>query len=804
MPLSTYIQPLVSSDVKIAIVGDFPKKGADKSFTESFFWNLKANLKASGINIDTCLLCSTLDYYPGFVATGHDFDWEDPKAKTAVETLEVQLLDYQPDVIIVLGAFSLRYFKPGCDPMEKERGAPFKWKGFTCVASFHPRDLFAQAHQAVLVQADMTKAARFAKDGWHPPAFNINYLPTFQEAMTLMQKFIDAKAYLATDIETYFDKIVGTKDLTCIGFAYTKKDALVIPYIGKNGQGRYWTKDEEILIRRRVNEVLETCRHVGHNAVHFDHQALIRREGMVSNFVDDTMFGIWSLYPELLKSLGFCSSIYTDLPYWKDELAKSRSGQLPRWKEFEYNGRDCIVTMQVALAIGAEFKEKDPAIRDHYKFNIRVSRAYEYMALQGCHIDTDKLFERVTKVGLEVKEGQARLNERVGHDINVNSYQQVRAHVYGTLGLPEQKTFKKNKDGSREENVTSDYLTMLYLGRLYPQFPELLEIGQLRKKRKKLSFLESLAYDPRDNRCQWNYNVVGTETGRSSGYKPLNLLGIQPQNADREERALFIPPEGYWWCKADLEGADSVTVAACLQSLGEPRLLRDIQAKIKPAQTLALALMLGDKVMSWSAEEIQKELHLLKTPEGKKMYRVAKAVNHGSAYMLSPKGMHTNIFKQSDGDLFIPVNECDASQKLLFKRYNYELYHSQLRKIMNSRPLLRCANGQERYFFGRNDNATLRKMLAYMPQAHTAYVTNRCIERMYYNRENRDGRSLRVKLGNQVHDETDFYIKKGDEDFASELFHSSCHVPLEIWGVPFEIEFEAEYGPHWGEQTITL
>lgn len=804
MPLDTYIQPSIESPVRIAVVADFPKKGATRSITDSFHWNLKANMKSAGVNIDTCLLVSVLDYYPGFVASGHQFNWDSPQAKTAVETMEVALLDYKPDIILVLGAFSLRYFKPFCDPLEKERGAPFLWNSTPCIASYHPREIFQQPQLAVLLQADVSKAARLAKDGWVLPEFNINFLPTFQEAMSQMQRFIDGGAYLATDIETYYDKEVGTKDLTCIGFAYSKKDAIVIPYIGKTGSGKYWTKDEEILIRRKVDEVLTHCRHVGHNAVHFDHQALIRREGVVSNFVDDTMFGIWSLYPEMLKSLAFCSSIYTDLPYWKDELSQARSGRIPRWREFEYNGRDCIVTMQVALAIGAEFRTREPEVRSHYKFNIRVSRAYQYMALQGCHVDVDRLFHRVTEVGLQVKSQQEELNDTIGRDLNVRSWKQVREYLYGDLGIPEQTKAKKNRDGSMEEVVTSDYLTMLYLARLYPQLPQIMLMGVLRKTKKKLSFLESLSYDPADYRCQWNFNVVGTETGRSSGYKPLNLLGVQPQNVDRDERNLFVPPNGYWWCKADLEGADSVTVAACLKSLGEPRLLDDIEAGVKPAQTLALALTLGDEVMSWSADQIKSELGQLKSAEGKKMYRVAKAVNHGSAYMLSAKGMHSNIFKQSDGDLFIPVNKCDYSQQLLFRRYNYELYHAQMGKIMRSRPFLRCANGQERYFFGREDNSTMRKMLAYMPQAHTAFVTNRVIERLYYNKENRSGRDLRVKLANQVHDETDFYIKKGDETFASKLFHSSCHVPLEIWGVPFEIKFEAEYGPNWGEQNKEL
>ena len=815
MPLSTYTFPSNTASPRIAIVTDYPKKGTDKSVSESYFWNLSANLKAARIDIKTCFLGSILDYYPGFAVTGNTekkkgkpwapFNWDKPSVASAVSTLELALDEFQPDVILVLGRLSVNYFKPNPDKTDKERGAPFyDRKHRLCLISYHPMDLFVFHQYTVLAQADYAKAKRLAREKWTPPVYNIKALPTYQEACRMLNKFISHKPYLGTDIETWYDNEVGTKDLTCIGFAYTVKDAIVIPFVGKTGKGRYWPAEQEKVIWSLVAEVLKVCSHVGHNAVHFDFEALIRRNGIVSNFIDDTMFAVWSCYPELLKSLAFASSIFTDNPYWKDELKLARSGKIPFWKEFEYNGRDCIVTLQCAIALGKEMKERGAALRDHYKFNIRVSRAYEYMALNGARVNVDKLHQRTLEIDAKAKQLQEILNDTVGRKINVRSPKQVKELLYNELKLPEKTKQIKQPDGSRKESITADYLTTLYLGKQFPEHPEITMVGLLRKVYKRLSSLQNIKYDS-NRRCQWGFNVVGTETGRSSGYKPLNLLGVQPQNVDRRERDIFVPPEGYHWAKADLEGADSVTVAACLEALGDSKLHDDLKAGLKPAQALGVSLLLGDEVMSWPVERIKEQFHLLKGEAGKKMYATAKAVNHGSAYMLSPGGMHAGIFLKSDGDLYILPKECKRSQDLLFARYDYPAYHKQIGVQMRSNPLLKTSHGQERYFFGREDNATLRKMLAYMPQAHTAYVTNHCIEGMYYDKTNRTPTGgLRVPLCNQVHDETDFFIKHGDEDFAKKLFNSHSQVPLKIWGVPFLIEFEAEYGTDWGSQPHTL
>ena len=92
-------------------------------------------------------------------------------------------------------------------------------------------------------------------------------------------------------------------------------------------------------------------------------------------------------------------------------------------------------------------------------------------------------------------------------------------------------------------------------------------------------------------------------------------------------------------------------------------------------------------------------------------------------------------------------------------------------------------------------------MCSYLPQVHTAYVTNKVIERFYYDeRAKKNGRPM-LKLCNQVHDELCGFIREDEIDEVEALFKEFCYVPLTIWGVDFVIEFEAQVGANWGNMT---
>ena len=227
---------------RIAFIADVPKKGSPFGISESFLYNLSSNARASGVDVNSCLLGSVLQSYPGYVPTGADikkgrtvvkkFDWSDHS--TDVLLLESALADFSPEIIIPLGRLALRYFKRDSGSLDDERGAPFyDHQGRLCLATYHPRDLFMRFELTALAQFDIDKAKRLANEGWAPPSYNINYLPSYPDVITKLNQFLERKPYLSVDIETFYK----TKDpeldgkMTCIGIAYSTKDAIVIPWV---------------------------------------------------------------------------------------------------------------------------------------------------------------------------------------------------------------------------------------------------------------------------------------------------------------------------------------------------------------------------------------------------------------------------------------------------------------------------------------------------------------------------------------------------------------------------------------------
>ena len=61
----------------------------------------------------------------------------------------------------------------------------------------------------------------------------------------------------------------------------------------------------------------------------------------------------------------------------------------------------------------------------------------------------------------------------------------MKEYIYNELGLPKRQKPVKLSDGTTEDRDTSDYLTLIYFARKYPQFPTLTKIAQLRKLEKK-------------------------------------------------------------------------------------------------------------------------------------------------------------------------------------------------------------------------------------------------------------------------------------------------------------------------------
>lgn len=793
-----------SSGKKILLLGDMPyDKYTKQPFSNASYGKLKIICESAGLDIRECYIHNVLDFFPD--NESESFTTELAKARLPSLTAEINAL--APDLVIAFGANVFRTLFGDLNraaddqhsSLEDERGYPrYLTLGShrcLCIPTYHPTELFARHHYSTIASSDIQKGVRLMVKGWSQRDYKICYWPSFEQACAVLDYFYENDIFLSTDTET---RPAGDGKLfvTCIGMAWSETEALVIPF-HREKLGKLWSDEQERVLWRKIAKVMEKRKHLGQNAVHYDYKVLTGY-GIRPNFVDDNMFLAWQCYQEFPKTLAFQCSLYTDLPYHKDMLRDARSGRIDYKMEFYYCGLDCCTTLQCFNAMKEEIATRTKGSYDRYRFNICVSRAFEYASAHGVHFDSALRDKRVAKLTEEAASMENEINKGLGRTFNVRSPKQVKTLLYDEWGLPAKMKITRDKDtGEESESETADYLTMLYLSRAYPNLPLLKLIGRLRKMQKRISSLNAII--PKDGLVYWDFSVVGTKTGRAAGKKPQNGHGCQPQNVDRRDRDLFLAPKGWAFLKADLEGADSWTQAAQLACLGDSRLMQDLLGGMKPAQVLAIARIYGDEMLGKPASELKQYKKVLKSEDGETIYRISKAVSHGSAYMMKEQTMHMNIFKQSDGELFVNPVECKASQQLFFKRYKFPLVHEFMRGVMNTKGFLDYSDGSRQYFFGRKDDSTLREMLAAAPQCHTGRAANSTILGIFHDPDNRlENGHLLMQPINQVHDETDNLFPIDKIEQARELFAKHEATPQTFWGQTFTIPFEKKWGESWG------
>jgi hypothetical protein len=304
----------------------------------------------------------------------------------------------------------------------------------------------------------------------------------------------------------------------------------------------------------------------------------------------------------------------------------------------------------------------------------------------------------------------------------------------------------------------------------------------------------------RHDRVLFTLKATGTVTGRAAGaLPPFHLPGIQPQNINRKDRDLFLPEDGYWFAKADLEGADSWTVAAMLASLGDKTMLHDLETGVKPAQALLVAYYFGGSYMTATSEDIKamlpEALKRVKEEKAKGVtktsYDIMKAVAHGTSYLMGPGVTQNTLFKLSEGELWVERDLIKQTQSRFYIRYRML---SALQAIIGNKKVLVADSGHTRH----TEHLDAPKKMSFFPQANTTYVTNMAIHRLFLT-----GGSI-VRPINQVHDEMDLLIKKDKLEDAKHIIQRAAGTILRVGSVDFRIPFEVNYGANWGECTQCL
>jgi uracil-DNA glycosylase family 4 len=817
---------------RLAIVGEAPGREEEiegKPFVGSSGRLLRAFLGQLGVDASQCFIGNVCQIRPPDNDISR-FDWNSDEIQCGLQSLRHDLAEFNPHCVLLLGATACRAFGDSRS-ITSIRGTIFKSPtfGYKCVAAYHPAAVLRYFGWAPIFKFDLHRAYQqsFFAD-YRPPQRSIIIGPSIDVALSYLDNLITRRDPIAIDIEGYPDEI-GMK---CISLCRAPDDGIVIPFRRKNGSS-YWTLEEECEVWKRLAAVLESpdVPKILQNALYDTFVLAWRHNILVRNVQEDTMMKHWELYCEFDKNLGFISSLYTEEPYYKDEI-----GSQDEHEFWLYCGKDGCVTHESDGVMEKQLVKHKPSF-DHYRFNVQIQRPYLYMELRGCKLNKKWWEEQRDRTWNKIVFQQEVVNMMSGREFNVKSTPQKIAWLYEDLKLPPQMD-RDPATGQMKISTDFEAICRLYM---MTKIPALIEVVKLIKLRTRFSDLHKIQPYV-DGRVRCSYNAVGTDTGRLSSsttpiqgpmlkpelkfvkgkltltYKTIvDDVGTNLQNQTKALREGFEPDnEDFDFFQYDLSGADAWTVAADLASVGYDLMLQHLLHGIKPSKVIVLVL---DGVR-FDPRKYAELKTLTDKVSGKDWrYTCAKRVQHGSNYGMKEELTAQVLLKDSvagwvedflqdkeqkdENFLFLSPKEVKRYQDIYMRLYNVEARRDLITKQLKDHGYIDSASGHRRRFLGIRDRSKpavpdINVALSQAPQGNTTYATNLALHRMFYDLDNRTPRGfMRAEPLIMIHDALAGQAHKSQRSWCEAKFEEWFNNPMIIAGEKILIPAEGGWGPNW-------
>lgn len=827
---------LPSSTHRLAIIGDAPgveESNVGKPFVGSGGRLLKAALGLNNLSIDQCFLGNVCQVRPPDNDIT-EFDFDGPEIQAGLTQLLIDLDTFKPNCLLLLGKAAFRAFRPDlCYEVRKTKANPDgyviplgNWRGsvaystvgqkYKAIATYHPSYVLRAYSDMPYFKWDINRAVKHSRTpevSYLQRAINIR--PSFDEVLRYLSDIEQNERSFSTDIEGYADNV----GVTMLSIAPTPTDCLVIPFWIDGAH--YWTEDEECLIwvliqRLYLNpKIRKKC----HNGFYELFVLAWRHRIAIRNIDEDTMLKMFELYPELDKSLGVCVSFFTEEPYYKDDRKSTNTTT-----RLVYNGKDSCCTEEIERPMEVALQKQSRSY-EHYRFNIRLLPAFHYMHLRGCRFDMARAMEHRKKAEDELTPLLAELEAKCGQPINPKSTDDKKWFLYEFLGF---KPMARYGESTKEEIIHRYWAK--------ERNPLLRTLVRAINLRTRISDIGKLTVND-DGRIRCSYDLAGAGTSRlnsresiamyafltKKGIVKWDYTGTNLQNQTKELRDCVLADEGNDFFQFDLSGADAWTVAADLAALGHPTMLEDLKYGLKPSRILLLMLQyLKDKknvndVLRMDRAMLKKLTSHLGgekdtfdygnnlTPD--ELYLCMKRVQHGTNYVAKPETVSNTIFKDTNGQIDLPTREAATYQALYKMRYSVDARTDYIRRELQTRGRLSTAIGFSRQFFGIRhgapvDDAIVRIGASLEPQANTTGVTNRALDKLWYDSQNRrrDG-ALFVEPLIQIHDALAGQFPFRIRDWAREKFAVWFNNPIIVHGIEIRIPAEGNIGPNWKHTT---
>ena len=389
------------------------------------------------------------------------------------------------------------------------------------------------------------------------------------------------------------------------------------------------------------------------------------------------------------------------------------------------------------------------------------------MQRHGIKMDAGVLHEMSADMFRQMRDIESGIYDSVGHEVNINSPQQLSDLLFKELGLP--KT-KRTKTG----HYSTDANSLEGLKGIHPVVDQILDYRQVSKL--KSTYVDALPemVNPHTGRVHTSYNQTGSATGRISSSDP-NLQNIPIRTElGRQVRRAFVA-----------EGAPEWQLFSADYSQIELRVL----AHLSQDPGLLEAFRRGEDIHSATAS-LMFEVPLNEVDS--EMRRIAKVLNFGVIYGLSPHGISQQTgFSREQGREFIDT---------YFAKYpGINEYLEKVKAQARADQYVETMLGRRRYLPeinspNFNTRGGAERMAINMPiQGTAADIMKLAMVRV---QRRLDADEMRTKMLLQVHDELVFETPSEELDALQDLVFDEMPAAMSL---DVTLKVDAKWAYNWGD-----
>jgi uracil-DNA glycosylase len=642
----------------------------------------------------------------------------------------------QPNLIIPMGELSFRHFT-NLASIRKFRGSVLPASGqfqlikpLKILPILGPYPFLNQDHKLRMVtRIDFSKIARNMLDTPIPDnLYNIWVARSSAALRTFIERHYQATVarggFLTFDIETYFQMPI------CISFCFDGFESVCVPLVDSSID-----RDNRALLMQLVAKLLASPIPKVNQNIKYDWKIMERWGFRVENVVGDTMLAASALYCEFPKNLGFLTSIYTDLPYFKDEGKEFDPDKGKRDRYYLYNAKDSLATSQIYTTQQKEIDET--GTRFVYDNLIKAMPIYKKMEQRGIRIDKERQLSLLCKYESLFHIQELKLRSLTGRQyFNPLSPKQCVELIFEELGYQPVRGMGVTESGAPSTEEDSLDLLAAYGNpkRATNTGPYILEtIIGARKVHKVIEIL-TLHLHP-DERFRCEFNLAGTENARTSAGETtdqfiyldgdkvrvvdlghsLQTIGkhgfaINGVTYGKDLRSMFVPSPGMVFVEMDLSQAEA-RVDAVLS--GNFDILSVFDGPI------GIHRLTGSWAYSCDPSEVKKNVLV----DGIDRYHVAKQIRHSGERNITAETLRVKFLPE------LSLGECTRLLKVFHEKQPEirEVFHKDIRAALDAPShCLVCPNGRRRDFFDRIGKSTYNEGFSFIPQAIVSDQTKFC------------------------------------------------------------------------------